>query len=198
MFKVLIAAILGGVIFFAWNSISWMVLPWHQQTVKHFDNEKIVAEALTSTVEESGIYLLPRMDQNPSPSDAGEIKTNIENANQHMQEGTFAFISLKPAGMERTMEDSMMFALINSIIVSILVVILLSCTSDLGYMARVFFIVMVGLVAALLGHVPNWIWWGFDTNYTIVMIADILIGWFLAGLIIAAFVGREPDYEISD
>ena len=57
---------------------------------------------------------------------------------------------------------------------------------------------MVGLVGALLGHVPNWIWWGFDTNYTIVMIADTLIGWFLAGLIIAAFVGREPDYEISD
>ncbi len=186
MFKVLIAAILGGIIFFAWNSFSWTVLPWHQQTLKYFNNEQIVTETLKANIEKGGIYLIPKMDHNSDSADE---------ANNH---GPFAFISYQPNGMEKSMKDSMKYALFNSILVSILIVILLSCTSDLGYFARVFFVVMTGFIGALAGHVPNWIWWGFDTNYTIVMITDSLIGWFFAGLVIAAFVGREQKYGIGD
>ncbi len=195
MFKVLIAAILGGIVFFAWNSFSWIVLPWHEQTVKHFANEKIVAETLTSNANKGGIYLLPK-DHGSDSTDPASNVSNDEMAKQRDPE-SFAFISLQPEGMQRSMAVSMKLALVNSIVVSILIVILLSSTSELSYMVRVFFVVMTGLIGALLGHVPNWIWWGFDTSYTIVMIADILIGWFLAGLIIAAYVGREPDFDID-
>ncbi len=188
MFKVLVAAILGGIIFFAWNSLSWIVLSWHQQTINHFEHEEVVAESLNSNIDKAGIYLIPNIDHKP---DSDDMDTTTSNS-------PFTFISYQPSGMVRSMEDSMKFALINSILISILIVMLLSCTSDLGYMARVFFVTMTGMVGALLGHVPNWIWWGFDANYTIVMIADVLIGWFLAGLIIAAFIGKESDYEVYD
>ena len=196
MFKVLIAAILGGIIFFAWNSVSWMVLPWHQQTINHFDNDQAVMEALSANANAEkggGIYLLPKMEHKAKNSNSDEMPA--ESADSQVSQEPFAFISYKPQGSGRSMEDSMKFALINSILVSILIVILLSGTSDLGYMARVFYVVMISFVGALLGHVPNWIWWGFDGGYTLVMVADTLIGWFLAGLIIAAFIGREPDYS---
>ncbi|MFK8069214.1 MAG: hypothetical protein AB8D52_13350 [Gammaproteobacteria bacterium] len=187
MFKVLIAAILGGAISFAWTSASWMFLPWHQQTIKQFDNEQVIVKALKSQAEEDGIYLLPKIDQNSSKPMQTIASTE-----------TFAFISLRPNGTTLSMQDSMKFSFLNSVLISILIVILLSCTSDLGYIARVFFVMMVGLVGALSGHVPNLIWWGFDSSYTIVMIVDIVISWFLAGLVIAAFVGREPDFELND
>ncbi len=187
MFKVLIAAILGGAISFAWTSASWMFLPWHQQTIKHFDNEQAVAKTLKAQVEEDGIYLIPKIDQNSAKPMEATASTD-----------TFAFISLRSNGTGMSMQESMKFSFFNSIFISILIVILLSCTSDLGYMARVFFVMMVGLIGALSGHVPNWIWWGFATNYTIVMMVDIVIGWFLAGLVIAAFVGREPEFELNE
>jgi len=53
------------------------------------------------------------------------------------------------------------------------------------------------IIGALFGHVSNWIWRGIDTYYTVVVIADILIVWSIARLIIAAFVGREPNYDLS-
>ena len=200
MFKMIFAAILGGIIFFAWNSVSWMVLPWHQQTISHFDNDQVVMEALSANAnpEKGGIYLLPKMDHKTKGSNLDEASAEIERTESEKSLKPFAFISYKPQGSGRSMEDSMKFALINSIFVSILIVILLSGTSDLGYLSRVFFIVMIGFVGALLGHVPNWIWWGFDGGYTLVMIADTLIGWFLAGLGIAALVGHEPDYLSPD
>ncbi len=197
MLKVLIAAILGGVIFFAWNSVSWMVLPWHQQTINHFDNDQAIMEVLSANAnaEKGGIYLLPKMEHKTKASAVDEMLA--ESADSQVSQEPFAFISYKPQGSGRSMEDSMKFALINSILASIFIVILLSGTSDLSYMARVFYVVMIGFVGALLGHVPNWIWWGFDGGYTLVMVADTLVGWFLAGLIIAAFIGREPDDYLS-
>ena len=193
MFKVLIAAIVGGLIFFGWNSFSWSVLPWHQQTVKHFDNEQLVAETLKANIPETGIYVIPKMN-----FDSDDNNKTVSDTEKSKKQEPFGFLSYRTKGIERSMEETTKLALGMSVLASIFIVILLSCTSELSYMARVLFVVMAGMIGALLGHVPNWIWWGFDTNYTIVMIADTLIGWFLASLVIAAFVGKESEYEIND
>ncbi len=189
MFKILFATILGATIFFAWNSFSWMVLPWHQQTIKQLDNEEIVVKAITNNINQDGIYLIPKQKYNTSLE---SILPNPEISNFSNNKSHLAFISFQSAENMTNMQDSMKYAYINNIIVSLLIVTLLACTSELSYLARVFFIVMVGMTGALLGHVPNWIWWGFDSSYTIIMIADITIGWFLAGLIMASLVGRQP------
>lgn len=191
MFKILFATILGATIFFAWNSISWMVLPWHQQTVKQLENEEVVVRAITNNIGQDGIYLIPKQKYNASLESIlpnSEIRS-LSNNKEHL-----AFISFQSAEKMTSMQDSMKYAYVNNIIVSLLIVTLLACTSELSYLARVFFIVMVGMTGALIGHVPNWIWWGFDSSYTIIMIADIIIGWFLAGLIMASLVGRQPKY----
>ena len=61
---------------------------------------------------------------------------------------------------------------------------LLSKTSGLPYRRKVLFAAVFGLAVGLLGAGPNWIWWRFAAGYTLVSIADGIIGWTLAGLVI--------------
>lgn len=187
MFKILLASLLGGIIFFIWNSISWMTLPWHTQTIYKVKDENVVQAILQENTDKSGIYILPDQYQQ------ADKNKNIENsATPAMQNQPFAFISYNSGDRDQNMNRSMLIALINGTIASLIITLLLSCTTGLNYLARVFFITLIGLVSGLLGHVPNWIWWQFDTNYTLVMVADLIIGWTLAGLFIAALAGKEP------
>ena len=52
-------ALVGGVIFFVWMSISWMVIGWHQSYMKQLPNEAAVALELKSQVKEDGLYVFP-------------------------------------------------------------------------------------------------------------------------------------------
>jgi hypothetical protein len=49
------------------------------------------------------------------------------------------------------------------------------------------FIALVGLIIGFVSHAPYWNWFGFSTPYVIVIILDTVIGWTLAGLVIARF-----------
>jgi hypothetical protein len=62
---------------------------------------------------------------------------------------------------------------------------LLLQTANLSYRRRVGFVVVVALAAGVVAHVPFWIWWKFSTSFTLVEFADLIIGWGLAGLLIA-------------
>ena len=41
------------------------------------------------------------------------------------------------------------------------------------------------LFTIVIGILPNWTWWGFGNSYIAVNIADTLIGWTLAGFVLA-------------
>ena len=51
-------------------------------------------------------------------------------------------------------------------------------------------VTLIGFLIGFLGEMPYWNWWGFSFGYVVVEIADAVIGWFLAGLAIAAVAKR--------
>ena len=52
------------------------------------------------------------------------------------------------------------------------------------YQKRVSFVTLAGVLVGVLGLLPSWNWWGFSGAYTLSCVADLVIGWFLAGLAI--------------
>ena len=62
---------------------------------------------------------------------------------------------------------------------------LLLQTSGLSYARRVAFLATVGLAASVIADLPNWNWWGFSGVYTAVNLADSMLTWLFAGLVIA-------------
>ncbi len=169
------SGIVGGIILFIWSAISWMVLPWHMTTLNTFKDEKAVATVLTANAPQSGVYVLPMQEMQ---------------GNQPSTPMPFVFTSVHLEGMQASMVKPMVFALIGQIISAILVAWLLSKTMGLGYFRRVGFVVIFAVAAALLANLPYWNWFAFDTHYVLTMAADLVVGWFFAGLAMAFFYRR--------
>jgi hypothetical protein len=55
----------------------------------------------------------------------------------------------------------------------------------LSYARRIGFLAVAGLAAGVIADLPNWNWWGFSGRYTAVSIADSMLTWLIAGLVIA-------------
>lgn len=190
--KTLLAAILGGVIVFAWGAVSWMVLGWHTPTINVFANEDQVAQVLVDNAPASGIYVLPK----PQPSRVAAPPAEAAPA----QAGPFAFVAYTREGVDPQMKMPMAYAVASSIIAALLIAWLVRAAEGLGYFQRVLFIATVGIVIAIAGRVPNWIWWHFSTEFMVIDLADVVIGWTLAALVMAALTGEErhrlgPNYR---
>lgn len=159
--------IVGGIILFIWGIVSWVALPWHMSTIHAFQDEKVVSETLVTNAPQSGIFFLPsQMTQNadaPVP---------------------VIFISIFKEG-NMSMMVSYLISFLTQVIAAMLVAWMLTKASRLNYWGKVWFAVMFAVSAGLVTHGMSWNWLSFDTNYTLVLMADLVIGWFLAGLAMA-------------
>lgn len=172
----ILGGILGGIILFIWSSISWMMLPWHAASLNKFNNENVVAQAITSNVAKSGIYIFPSMCKDKS-------------ANANMSKGPFVFAAVHVED-NPPMWTMMIKYLIIQIIAAFFVTYLAAKAKGSSYLGRVWLVILFALAAGITCHLSYWNWFGFPTNYSLVSILDLLIGWFLAGLVIAGVTSR--------
>ena len=170
MKKILLTALLCSLVLFVWGFVSWTILPWHNTVANKFKSEAAVAEVLKQNAPRAGIYYLPFAQEDQKPGE------------------TAAFVNVLPRGLLTGMEGMMGKAVIGQFVAALLVILLLRTTSNLGYAGRVAFVGLVGVVIGFASHFPYWNWFGFSTEYVLVIIADSAIAWTLAGLVMARSV----------
>ncbi|MBI1870630.1 MAG: hypothetical protein HYS07_05470 [Chlamydiae bacterium] len=192
--KKLIGGVLGGVVLFIWGMISWMVLPWHNSTMASFTNEAAVETALMANAPQQGIYVLPGCNHIDTSLSAEEKKALQKKNYEKMEKGPFAFVVMNPQGTG-TMARSMGRGLAIQILAALLMSCLVFRVGAERFSCRVGLVVMVALIAGIVCELPSWNWWGFPLPYTLVSMADLLIGWFLAGLVIAKVVNPKPEVK---
>ncbi len=170
--KLILGAVLGGLVYFVWGFLSWTLLPWHVATMGSFADQDAVVSTLTANTQGRGIYIYPpEGDQ----SAAGQEK---------MAQGPLVFVSIDDRGMP-SMGPPIVRSIVIQIVGALLVTWLLLQATGLSYGRRVLFVTVFGLVAGWLCYLPPWNWFGFATGYTVVAILDMVIGSLLAGLVIA-------------
>jgi hypothetical protein len=153
--------------------ISWMALPWHDATIGYFKNEDAVLGLVRDQAIESGVYFAPCHRANTA-----------EAAQAKMESGPRVFAVVRTDGMT-SMGPNIAKGIVFNLLTAILVTWLLAMTDSLSYAGKLLFLVVFGLAASCFLTIPSWIWWGFSTPFVLVAFADALIGWFLAGLVIA-------------
>ncbi len=167
--KLIKSALLGGLAAFLWVSLSWMVLPWHKNTIGYFKDDEAVRACLLENVSSMNktVYSLPAMHQ--SKKDKG---------------GPRALIALSPKGGKFSPIKLLKEFCLDAILSMFIACLVLKANLD-TYSKRLRFIAGIGLIAALWANIPNWNWWGFALDYTLVGIADGFLTIFIAGLVIA-------------
>ena len=164
MQKTLITCVYAAAVAMVWSWASWYLIPWHHATLQKFSNEGAVLNVVMEAAQISGAYMAPAEEK-----DAKE----------------FAFVFVNKRGLQQPPLREMAFGFLTYFLASLLICFLLSMTKKLSEQKVLTFVTTIGLLAGILCHVPQWIWLATTIPHLLVGIADNLITWFLAGIIIA-------------
>jgi hypothetical protein len=189
--KILLTAILGGIVMFIWTSIAHMALPLGEAGIRETPNESAVVSAMHSNIgEQTGLYIFP----GPGVGKAASREEKNE-AMKHMAEKMAA----NPSGILMYHAPGRPFAIGKwlgiefgtELLEAILVVFLLAQTRIVSFAGRVGFVLVVGILAAITTNVSYWNWYGFPGAYTASYMLIQIIGFLLVGVVAALLLPKR-------
>jgi len=187
MTSLLLGAVLAGLAFFVWSAISWMALPWHKSVYREFIDEDAVARAIGENAPVSGIYSMPEQPKAPPGASTEQQKAAEQALWEKMQRGPILTAVVTREGFG-SLPRMLSVALVSAVVVALGFGLMLAQTQGLSYWQRAIFVGGAGMLAAMACRLPDWNWHKFPIQHSLVGIADLAIGWFLAGLVLACFV----------
>lgn len=183
MTRTIAAGFAGGVIYYVAVMISWMVLPWHGQTLHNLPSTETIVPALTEANLPTGVYIYPGMTES---TDAAEV----QRYEQMHEQGPLALLIYQQQGGPMMPPAMMIRGLLLDVCTALLLASLLALTgpANLSYGRRVWFSLVFGVAASLCTHLAYWNWMLFPLDFTLAMCGDVVVGWLLAGCAMAAIV----------
>ncbi|MBI4467258.1 MAG: hypothetical protein HY656_07520 [Acidobacteria bacterium] len=182
MGRMLLGALVGSIVLFAWGFLYWAVLPIADNIVLPVPNEAAVAQMLKENIPSSGVYYIP-----------GEgAKERSQAWVEKHKAGPIAQIFFRREGINPT--DPMFYArgfgymLFCAFLGAWLLKTALPGLES--YAARAIFVVMVGFFGAAVAF-SGAVWWYQWLPYHLLYVAFNVTAWVFAGLAMAAIV--KPD-----
>ena len=178
--QMVLGSVPGAIILFVWSAIAWTVIPWPGQPLRKFTNEDAVTQAIVANAAVSGNYLLPNAERSMTPEQQ-------QKAMEKMTRGPVVFTSVRLEPFN-SMAKPLVIQFLTQLIVALLATFLLLQTCGLSYKCRVIFVSAIGVLIFVGGHVDEWNWWSFSNAYMLMQMGALVIGWFLASLVMSAVV----------
>jgi hypothetical protein len=182
MVKVLVGALIAGIVVFFWGAISHMALPIGTIGIRSIAGEEKVVAAIKDSIHEPGFYFIPGRDMSKPMS-----KSEMEAHAAKMRQGPSGVMVIHPEGSDSMSPRQLLTELGSSIVAALLAAIVLTQVRS-GYIGRVLIVTLMGLFGFVSILVSYWNWYGFPTDFILAGALDEIIGWFLAGLVLAAII----------
>lgn len=178
MKRIILAAILGGLIVFVWSAISHMFTPLGGAGLSVLPNEGPVLDALRANVPKSGLYFFPGMDMSKEPTPEWRAK---------FKQGPSGLIAITAGPGQEMFPKQLGSELVTNIIGAYIAAILAAMMVG-SIMRRAFAITLLAIFASVSLTFSYWIWYGFPAAFVLGEMVTETVGWFLAGLVIAKLV----------
>ena len=183
MKRLILGAFLAGITVFIWGMVSHMLLPIGEIGVKVIPNEAAVVQKIGENLTEPGVYLFPGYDtKQPSSKDAEAAWSKKYEA------GPNGFLVYQPQGTAPLNPFSFLWELIASVMGALLAGFIAFKSGAEKYWCKVGTVTFMGLFAWIAISIPYWNWYRFPWNFTFSQGIDEVVGWFIAGLVIAWIV----------
>ncbi|HVS00669.1 MAG TPA: hypothetical protein VMW27_28880 [Thermoanaerobaculia bacterium] len=137
-------------------------------------------EAFRNGLPEPGLYLFPGEPGEDSP----EAMAAWE---QQYRTGPTGLLAYRPVGGEFSFPRHLSLELLTNILAAFLAALVLARISG-TYLSRALLVAGLGIFAWLSVSVSYWIWYGFPSAFILGEGLDQLLGWLVAGLVIAKVV----------
>jgi hypothetical protein len=172
MGKLIKSAVIGGVVFALWTMVFGQ-LHHYEVGVSHFANEREVIEMLEQNTVGSGIYTYPML----TDAESGEISDDFWDK---FVSGPLVIVSYSTK-----IDNIVLFSVLQLFVlffVAFIAVALLQTALGLTYWGKVLFVMFVAATGSIGMHLENWTEPAYSSAYTLIMIAKVVVGWFLAGM----------------
>ncbi len=191
--RILWAGVLGGFAMFLWASLAHMVLGTGSVGIQDLPNEQAILPAMKTSLPQSGFYFFPGMGLAPGASRA-EQNAAMSAYEQKIESGPSGILIYHPSGRKALTPGKLGTELGTNVLQALLVAVLLSFATGLrGYLARVGFVVIAGLMAAITTNISYWTWYGFPANYTAAYVFTEIMGYVAIGLVAARIIKHDAS-----
>lgn len=184
--RIAIAGLLGGLTFFVWGAVAHMALPIGAMGMKFAAPHEATLSAMKQDFSGEGVYVLPSL-----PAD----KMNDTQATQAFAPtatgNPYAFVVYQPVGRDSSQMGTNLIEQFVSDTLSALVVAFVLALGAFGFGKRVMIAGALGLFSWLTVSVPWWNWYRFPLDFTVGSLLEQLVGWTLAGVTMAWWLGRK-------
>lgn len=190
--RVLLAGILGGIAMFVWTAIAHMfITPLGEAGVREIPDEQSVVAAMKSGIgDQSGFYIFPGPGLGPNPTREQRSEA-MKRMGEDFPKHASGVLIYHPPGRPFNFAKYLGTEFVTELIEAILVVFLLTRTRLQGFGARVGFVFVAGVLAAIATNIPYWNWYGFPANYTAAYMLIQIIGFTCAGMVAALVLPRQ-------
>ncbi len=188
MKRIVLAAILGGLTLFVWMFVAHELLGLGEMGVGEIPNEAVVMSAMRGAIPEAGFYIFPGFGLGPKPTSAQRNAAMPEYMKKYEQSPHGILVYHPPSGpFHFGTLLGREFAL--NVLQALLGALLLSCgASGRSYGTRAGVLTIAGVLAAISTNLEYWNWYEFPGNYTAGYMTTQIVGFVLAGFVIAALV----------
>jgi hypothetical protein len=174
------AVLAGAATLFVWQTISWVVLPWHSLQYQPFSDEKAVLEAVAAHAPRSGAYASPGFKP-------GMTKLEQEAVLMAKLEGPFVMAWVMKDGV-RPIGKAMALSFLGNLLAAFLAVWLVGQLGPRSLVERTGALLTAAWLAWAWARVPDFVWWGYPCRLLLTDLADYTVSWLLTGLVIGLIV----------
>ena len=182
----LLAAIAGGIVVFVWSAVSHMALGLGSAGIRTLPNEERMAQAIRGVVTEPGLYFFPGMDPSRKMTPEEERAWT-----ERYRRGPSGLMIVQPGGREPMEPTQFVVELLADILAAGVAAFILA---GLGgpLLARAGAVGLLGVFEWADLSVSYWNWYKFPTLYTGAALVEQVVGWTLAGLVMALMLRPRP------
>lgn len=184
--RLMVGAVLAGVVMFMWGALSHMVLGIGDAGLSPMPNEAAVSSVMKDNITAPGMYFMPGIDM------AHRSETAVHDAwAAKYKEGPTALLIYNPTG-EDPMSAKQFIVELGSDIAAALVVGMILSLGAVGFSRSVTIATLTGLAGWLSINVSYWNWYRFPSNFVTAELIDQIVGWMLAGFVLGFMVKKKP------
>jgi len=181
MTKLSIATLAGATTIFVWGGVSHMVL-LKGIGFSRMSNEDQILSTLRTSLTHEGLYFFPSIDLRGQPS--AEEKAAWEGK---FRAGPTGMIIYHPAGDTPVSLKKLSVQFLSDVVASGIVACVLFL-SGATYWRRVGIAALLGVFGLCAVSSIYWNWYGFPNAFFLAQAVDMMVGWSLAGAIIAKLI----------
>jgi hypothetical protein len=179
--KGLIATLAGAATIFVWGAISHMVL-LKGVGFTRMSNEEQIVSTLRASLSGDGLYFFPNIDLRGSPTAEEQAAWETR-----FRAGPTGMIVYRAAGDAPVSLKKLSIQLVSNVLAAGVMSYLVSLTIG-TYWKRVGLAALMGAFALFAIGSIYWNWYGFPNAFFFAQGVDMVVGWSLAGAVIAKLI----------